>query len=249
MALASTTTYNATAQRLIDLALIDIGVAGQGGSQGAAVDANLRPQALDLLNIVLKEFDSLGMLTFDVQRRTQTLTAGVASYTLSNDVTDVDDPMRYTQSGATVGSQVTIMSRDEYMYQPDRTIQGPVYRFFPENSFDANGIQVITLNLFPVPPNTGDTLEYAAAIRVKDVTDYGQTIGVPQKWLNAITLTLGARLAPSYSLGVDRLSYHNARAKEARDQVMNDNGERGPVQLVPFGQTYGFGWGARVGYR
>lgn len=240
MALATTTTYNVTAQRLIDLALIDIGVAGQGGSQGASVDPNLRAQALDLLNILLKEFDTKGMLTFDVQRRTQTLTAGVATYTLSNDVTDVDDIARYTQAGATVGNQVTVMARNEYMYQPDRTIQGPVYRFFPENGFDASGIQVITLNLFPVPPNTGDTLEYAAAIRVRDVTDLSQNVGVPQKWLNAVVQSLGVRLGPSYSLGVDRLSYLNKRASDAVDAAFADSGERGNVQLVPFGNSSGY---------
>jgi hypothetical protein len=241
MALSSTTTYNVTAQRVIDLALIDIGVAGQGGSQGAAVDPNLRAQALDVLNLVLKELDTLGMLTFNVQRRVQTLTAGVASYVLSNDVSDVDDPARYTISGSTVGNQVTVMSRDEYMYQPDRTIQGPVYRFFPENSFDANGIQQITLNLFPVPSNTGDTLEYAAAIRMQDVTTLSQTIGLPQKWFNAVVQALAARLGPSYSLGVDRLSYLNKRASDAIDAAFEDSGERGNVQLVPFGVASAYG--------
>src|SRR6266404_3302866 len=202
MAISTTSTYDITGERLIDLALIDIGVAGQGGSQGAAVDPNLRAQALDMLNLVLKELDTQGMLSFNVVRRVQTLTAGVASYTLSNDVSDVDDPMRYTQAGATTGSQVTVMARDEYMWLPDRTIQGPVYRFFPENSFDASGINQITLSLFPVPPNTGDTLEYAAAVRMKDVSALDQTIGVPQAWLNAIVQSLAARLGPSYSLGV-----------------------------------------------
>jgi hypothetical protein len=243
MALATTSSYNITAQRLIDLALIDIGVAGQAGS----VDPNLRAQALDMLNLVLKQLDTKGMLQFNVTRRTQTLTSGVASYVLSNDVTDVDDPMRYTPSGSTTASQVTVMARDEYMYLPDRTLQGPVYRFFPESNFDANGITQITLSLFPVPPNTGDTLEYGAAIRMKDVTDLGQSIGVPQKWLSAIVQTLAARLGPSYSLGIDRISYLNKRADEAIDAALEDSGEHGPLQLVPFG-THG-AYSQRGSYR
>lgn len=243
MAIATTKTYNLTAQRLIDLALMDIGVAGQGGAAGANVDGNLRPQALDLLNILLKELDDLGMLLFNVTRRTQTLTAGTSSYLLANDVSDVDGPMRYTQSGATTASQVTVMARDEYMELPDRTIQGPVLRFYPEPSFDAAGIKQITLYLYPVPPNTGDTLEYAAGIRTADVTTLAQTIGIPQKWLNTILWGLGSRLAPSYNTPVDKMSWFNKRFETARDAAFEDDGERGPVQLVPFGQTYGYGAG------
>lgn len=244
MAIATTKTYNLTAQRLIDLALMDIGVAGQGGAAGASVDANLRPQALDLLNILLKELDDLGMLLFNVTRRTQTLTSGTASYLLANDVSDVDDPMRYTQSGATTGSQVTTMARDEYMALPDRTIQGTPLRFYSEPSFDANGIKQLTLYVWPVPPNTGDTLEYAAAIRTADVTTLTQTIGVPQKWLNTILWGLASRLAPSYNMAVDKMSWFNKRFETARDAAFEDDGERGPVQLVPFGSTYGYGMGA-----
>jgi len=249
MAVSSTSTFNLSGQRLIDLALMDIGVAGQGGSAGASVDPNLRPQALDLLNVVLKSLDSYGMLLWNVSRRTQTLTAGVASYLLPNEVSDVDEPARYTQAGATVGSQVTMMSRDEYMYQPDRTIQGPVYRMFPEKSLDVTGVEQMVLNLFPVPPNTGDTLEYAASIRVRDVSDMSQTVGVPQKWLNAVLWSLGARLAPSYAMGVDKLSYFNKRASDEVDRVLGDDTERGNVQLVPWSQQYAYGYGVRGNYR
>lgn len=243
MAIATTKTYNLTAQRLIDLALMDIGVAGQGGAAGASVDSNLRPQALDLLNILLKELDDLGMLLFNVTRRTQTLTAGTASYLLANDVSDVDDPMRYTQAnGSPVASQVTVMARDEYMTLPDRTIQGPVLRFYPEPSFDATGIKQITLYLYPVPPNTGDTLEYAAGIRLADVTTLQQTIGVPQKWLNTILWGLTSRLAPSYSMDVQKMSWFNKRFTDARDAAFEDDTERGPLQLVPFGQSLNYSW-------
>lgn len=249
MAIATTKTYNLSAQRLIDLALMDIGVAGQGGAAGASVDSNLRPQALDLLNILLKELDDLGMLLFNVARRTQTLTSGTSAYVLANDVSDVDDPMRYTPTGSTSGSQVTVMARDEYMQLPDRTITGPVLRFYPEPSFDATGIKQITLYLYPVPPNTGDTLEYAATIRTADVTALNQTLGIPQKWLNTVLWGLAARLAPSYNMAVDKMSWFNKRFETARDAAFEDDGERGPVQLVPFGQTYGYGAGGMGGRR
>lgn len=238
MTTATTSTYAPSAQRLIDLALTDIGVAGQG----SAVDPNLRAQALDVLNLVLKELDSEGAFLVNITRRTLPLVSGTSSYVLTNDVRDLDEPARYTQAGATYGSQVTSMARDEYMSLPDRTIQGPVYRYYQEKSLDATGIQQITLYLFPVPPNTGDSLEYAACLRMKDVTDISQTIPLPQNWFQAVRWGLGANLAPSYGR-LDMVKGLTASFEAARDKAIEDDNERGNVQAVPFGNQYGYGYG------
>lgn len=238
MTTAATTTYQPTAQRLIDLALMDIGVAGQAGS----VDPNLRVQALDILNLLLKELDDEGAFLTNITRRIQTLTAGVSSYVLTNDVRDLDEPARYTASGATYGSQVTAMARDEYMTLPDRTIQGPVYRYYAEKGLDANGIQQVTLYLFPVPPNTGDTLEYAACLRTKDITDVSQTIPLPQNWYQAIRYGLAAGLAPSYGR-LDLVAGLQKSFEDKREKALEDDNERGNVQAVAFGNQYGYGYG------
>lgn len=236
MATSSTNSFNLTAQRLIDLALMDLGVNGPAGT----LDANLRPMALDMLNMVIKNTDTGGEYSWRQSRLIQTLTAGVAAYTLSNRVNDLDQPARYTQAGATYGSQVESMTRDEYMSLPDRTIQGTPFRYYSESALDANGIQFITLYLYPVPPNTGDTLEYAAILSALDVTDLGQTIDAPQKWLNVYRKALAFELAPAFN-AMDRVSYLRAAYKEAVDQASNDDGERGDLQIVPFGGTsYGY---------
>src|SRR5712671_603430 len=160
MATSGTNTFNLTAQRLIDLALMDIGVNGPGGT----VDPNLRTMALDVLNMVIKNTDTGGEYSWRTARLTQTLTSGVAGYALANRVNDLDQPARYTQAGATYGSQVTSMTRDEYMALPDRTIHGTPFRYFAESALDVNGLQFLTIYLYPVPPNTGDTLEYSAVL-------------------------------------------------------------------------------------
>lgn len=245
MATSSTTSYNLTAQRLIDLALTDVGVAGQGGS----VDPNLRQQALDLLNVLMKRLDVEGAFLWRITRRTQTLTSGTASYVLTNDVYDLDQPARYTAAGATYGSQVTAMSRDEYMTLPDRTVQGTPYRYYAEKSLDASGIEQITLYLYPVPPNTGDTLEYAAVLRAKDVTDISQTLDLPQKWMSVARWGLALSLAQSYMVSSDRIAFFKKMFDDEKELALNDDNERGDVQIVPFSTQYGYGWGGNGGYR
>jgi hypothetical protein len=237
MATSATTSYNLTAQRLIDMCLTDVGATGPG-----VTDANLRPHALELLNVLIKQLDVDGVLLWKVPRRTETLTAGTASYVLSNDVYDLDEPARYVQSGATYGSQVTAMARDEYMSTPDRTIQGPPTRYYVEKALDASGIEQITLYLYPVPPNTGDTLEYAAVIRAKDVTTLAQTLDVPQKWLAALRWGLCQSLGPSYNVPIDRMSWFGARFEESKRTALLDDNERGNVQLVPYqNSSYNYG--------
>lgn len=243
MATSATSTYNLTAQRIIDLALVDLGVAGQG----SAVDPILRQQALDHLNLILKDIDAEAGLLWRTVRRTQALTAGQASYVLAEDVSDLDQPARYTQSGATFGSQVQAMARDEYMRLPDRTLAGTSYQYYAEKSLDAAGIQIVTLFLYPVPPTTGDTLEYAANLKGRDVVTLDQTLDIPQKGMTAVRWGLAHSLGPSYNTPVDKLSYLNARYVDAKRMLILDDNERGDVQIVPFGgTTYGYGfWGSR----
>lgn len=246
MATSTTTAYNLTAQRLIDLALMDVGVAGQDGS----VDPSLRAQALDLLNIFVKRLDVDGDFLWHIQRRIQTLTAGQANYTLLNDVYDIDEPARYTQAGATIGSQMTPMARDEYMIVGDRTLQGTPFRYYAEKSLDATGIEQITVYLYPTPPNTGDTMEYAAVLRSHDITDLSQTLDIPQKWLSTVRWGLAASLGPSYSAPIERIAFCQKQYEVDRDKAIGDDNERGSVQLVPFGQSYGYGaWSSNGGYR
>lgn len=237
MSTASTTSYNLSAQDMIDLALADIGVNGPEGTP----NPSLRPLGLKHLNLVLKRLAVEGAFTWRIQRRTQTLTSGTSAYVLTNDVDDIDQPARYTAVGATYGSWVTPMVRDEYMTLPDRTIQGVPFRYYVEKALDTNGIEFITLYLYPVPPNTGDTIEYAAVIRAKDVTSVSQTLDIPQKWLQALRFGLAASLCFPFGVPVDRSTQLGKLFEGEIEMAVNEDNERGDVNVVPFGTTYAYG--------
>jgi hypothetical protein len=240
MATSSTTTFNLSAQEFIDLSLTDIGAIGPDGQ----TNANLRPHALKLLNILVKQLDAKGILTWKAPRRTTTLTAGTASYTLTSDSYDVDSPARYVQSGSTTGSQVMPMARDEYMQLPDRTIQGPPTRYYIERAIDpTTALVTITVYFYPVPPNTGDTVEFATQTKSQDLTTLAQNLDVNQKWLDAIRWGLTHSLCPAYNVPTDRMSYFRGVAEKAAADALQDDNERGPMQFVPFGDSYYGNWG------
>jgi hypothetical protein len=240
VATSSTTTFNLSAQDFIDLSLVDVGAVGPEGG----TSPNLRPHALKLLNIIVKTLDIKGILTWRAPRRTTTLTASQASYALGSDAYDIDEPARYTQAGDTYSSQVTPMARDEYMSLPDRTLVGPPIRYYVERALDAStGLVALTMYLYPIPPNTGDTIELATQVRSKDLTDLAQTLDVTQKWMDAIRWRLTHDLCPAYNVPIDRMSYFRKLAETALDEALGDDNERGNVQFVPFGnQSYWYGY-------
>ena len=135
------------------------------------------------------------------------------------------------------------MSRDEYMSEPDRTIQGVSYRYFVDRALDATGILALTMYLYPVPANTGDTIEIAAAIKGQDLTSLAQTIDVNQKWLDAIRWSLVVALGPAYNVPIATQQFYRSIASEKVDEALEDDNERGDVQIVPFGGQSGYGYG------
>jgi hypothetical protein len=229
---SGTVTFNLSAQDLIDLSLADLGAIGPTDT-----NATLRPHALKALNLVMKRVDTKGTLTWRSPRRVVSLIAGTANYVLANDTYDIDQPARYVQFGSTFGSQVTAMARDEYMSLPDRTIQGVSTRYFVDRGLDASGILQLTVYLYPVPPTTGDTIEIASALKSQDVTSLAQTLDISQKWMDAVRWNLTLNLAPSYNQPIDRLQFFRSMAGEYLSDALEDDNERGDVQIVPFGSS------------
>ena len=243
MSTSGTTSFNISAQDLIDLSLTDVGANGP-----AYQDPSLRPHAMKALNLVMKSIDTKGLFTWRAPRRSISMIAGTSSYLLAEDTYDIDAPARYTQSGATYGSQVTPMARDEYMSLPDRTIQGIPMRYYADRSLAADGIEALTLYLYPVPPTTGDTLEIASALKSQDVTNVAQTLDVNQKWLDAIRWNLTLSLSAAYNVPLDRTQFFKAMADEKLGDALNDDNERGDVQIVPFGGSYGYTYRSQGNY-
>jgi hypothetical protein len=239
MATSTTSTFNISAQDLIDLSLTDIGANGVEGTP----NPNLRPTSLKVLQLLLKEMDTTGVFTWKIQRRTQNLIAGQASYALSNDVSDIDKSARYTLFGATMATPVMPMTREEYMRQPDRTIQGVSYLYYVEKALDTTGIEFITLFLYPVPANTGDALEYVAVLRMLDVSSLTQTLDLPQKFLNAVRWSLSCELAYPFGCPSDRLAMCKAKRDEAMAAAIGDDTQRGDLQLVPWANSVAYGYG------
>jgi len=169
-----------------------------------------------------------------MSRLTTTSVASQANYTLSALAFDVDAPVSYLSSGGTTRVPIEPMSRDEYMQKPDRTSTASVpSQYFIEKTL-SGGRVALTMYLYPVPVGSGDTIEYAAALRSKDFTDGATNPDFPSSWTNCLKWGLSALLAPSYAQA-PLVMVFKPLFEEAREKLLGADNEKQGITFVPFG--------------
>ena len=249
MAVPATSTYNPNRARIVQLALTNVGAIGPGTVSPSQDAAPLVAHANDLLNILVKSMDADGTLQWRSGPRTVTTTAGQPSYLLPSDVYDVDPPARYTISGQTVGTQIQPMSTDMWMTLGDRTLTGIPIQYYLIKNLDATGTEVNTLYFYPIPANTGDTVEYEAVTKARDQSTDVDTLDVPQLWIRCLVYGLSADLAPGYGLDMSRIQYFQKLFEDERQRCLEQDQEHADVQIAPWGSYYGGGVGRTGNYR
>ena len=228
MAIAVTNDFNMNRDQVIADALTMVGAIKPGGSAtGGKLD-----HANRVLNSLVKSIDADGSLIERIVRRTTTTTDGDADFTTATDVLDIHQPMTYLRSGGTARTHIRAITRADYMRISNRTVEGVPQFYLVEKVSPTT----VTITLWPVPDATGDTIEYAAAIRVADFDDGSNDPDYPTKFLRALTYGLAADLAPTYG----QAALAGALGQEFRAELakqIQDNNERGDLTLVPFGSS------------
>jgi hypothetical protein len=232
MATSGTITFQEQRDEIISDALTRVGAIGPGRPPTGPQ----KTHASRALNRVVKSVDPQGLKLWKVVRRTFTTTQGTATYTPANDVMSFDEPMTYMVSGQTSRSIITQMSRDDYMRISDRTQQGTPTLYFEEQALNSSGLNQLTVTFWPVPPATGDTIEYAALTRVQNFDTAANTPDFPVEWTSMLVYGLAKELA--YDYGDPVLAQALAQEFEREKAIMiQQNTEHGNVILVPFGAS------------
>lgn len=236
MSVPATSSYLPNRARIVQLALTNVGAIGPGAVNPTQEASALVAHGNDVLNVLVKSMDADGIMTWRLGRQTLTTVANQAAYVLTDDINDIDPPARYTIAGQTSGSIISPMSNDDYESLGTRTLTGISNMYLITKALDATGLNQITMTFYPVPANTGDTIEYMPVTRARDQNTDADTLDVPQMWLRCLVFGLSADLSLAYGQPgmYDRFS---VAFENERQRCLEQDGERGPVQLVPFGAT------------
>lgn len=236
MTIGATTSFADQRDDIISSALENLGAIAPGEARNNS-NSPLFDVGARALNRLVKTIDTTGKRLWRTVRRTATMTAGVDTVTLASDVLLVDDPARYVRSGEVAGLQVMAMSRMDYMVLADRTTAGQARQFFFEQTLSG-----ATLKLWPVPDQTGDTLEYVAYTRAADFTSGSTNPDFPSEWSECLVYGLTVALAPKF-LQTGLIQTFKPLYDQALDALVNNDGERGNLVLSPWG-AYSSGGGA-----
>ncbi len=233
MAVGTTDTFVSTRDEIISDALANLGVIGPGED----ATGPSRTHAARRLDAIVKELDSKGQFLWRLSRLTTTTSASTATVTISALAIDIDEPIRYTKSGATAAVTLTPMTRDEYMALPDRTITADVpSRYFIEKTL-SGGRASITLYLYPEPEDANDTVEYAAFLRAKDFNTGSTNPDFPSSWTRCLGFILTADLAPTYKQP-GLVKTYEAMYKPLLEELLGADNEKQGLTFVPFGSGY-----------
>lgn len=232
MTLAAVDTWSEQRDEIISDALANVGALGPG----QAAVGRMRDHAARALNRIVKSLDVEGQFLWRMSRLTLATIASTSSYALNARAFDIDEPMSYLAAGQTGRNLMLPMTRDEFMSLTDRTNTGTPGRYFIEKTLTGDGRILCTANLWPVPDTTGDTIEYAAALRALDYTTGANTSDFPTSWVLALVYGLSAELAPAYNQPALVAQYRELFEGEIAKQVGADN-EKQDLTFVPFGGT------------
>lgn len=236
MAVGTTDTFVSSCEEICSRALANLGAIGPGET----ASGKMLTDAKNRLNALVKSIDADGQTLWRISRLTTTTTASTATVTISALAVDIDEPIRYTKSGASTGVPLSPMTRDEYMAVPNRTATADTpTKYFVEKTL-SGGRASITLRLYPVPEDSGDTVEYAAFLRGKDFETSATNPDFPSSWTNCLEWGLTSLLAPSYAQPALMASFGGMYVAEKNRLLAADN-EKQDTVLVPFGLAGSYG--------
>lgn len=225
MATGSTDTFELNRDAIIAAGLANVGAIGPGDTRSAN-NSTLFDFAADALNRVAKSIDKDGQRLWRIVRRTTTSAAATDSFVLGTDVLDVDGPMAYTRAGQVARTQIIAMSREDYMRLADRTSAGIPRQYYVERTLSTK-----TVFLWPVPDATGDTIEYAVALRGKDFTSGADTPDFTSKWTSCLVYGLTVELAAPFRQ-LDLMETYKPLFETEKAILVGDDTERGNVHFM-----------------
>lgn len=182
---------------------------------------------VDFLQMLLASLQSDGIILQAIERYSQPLTDGVASYQAPDDTLDVENGavVRSAQGNDIPLSMISSMR--DYNSRSIKTLSGQPTEYYVER----NPTGTTTVYLFPVPTADWTAIIYPRVRRLRDNDRGDVSIDVPVKFMEPVALKLAARYARHYN--------RDSKAKalldeysEAHQRAMNDETGRGPMRFT-----------------
>ena len=126
------------------------------------------------INLMLAELANRGLNQWTISEATQTVTEGTREYTLDSSVIDIlDVVLRRTEGSTTTDTQMSRVSRSEYINIPTKGTKARPNQYF----LDKQNTPV--LKIWPAPENSTDILVFNKMVRMDDADKATNTMDLP----------------------------------------------------------------------
>jgi hypothetical protein len=241
------------ASEMIQDALQDLRVIQDGASPttGDTTDA------IRKINFLLKKWATKGLMLWTLDTLIIPMGATKSFYTVGPVGADITSyrPLRalngtfarQVSGGQNLDTQLTLLSRQEYMTLGNKGSQGVINAFYydPQMSTTALGVSApstaynpansVGVFYFYVTPSDTTRTAYCQVQRpIQEITSGAQTFDLPLEWYEALTKNLAAALADKYEVPEARLIRIKQEAKMMLDEIADWGAtEQAPVTFQP----------------
>ncbi len=126
------------------------------------------------INLMLAEWANRGLNQWTISEATQTVTEGTREYTLDSNVIDIlDVVLRRTEGSTTTDTQMSRVSRSEYINIPTKGTKARPNQYFVDKQ------NTPVLKIWPAPENSTDILVFNKMVRMDDADKATNTVDLP----------------------------------------------------------------------
>ena len=174
------------------------------------------------MNLMFADWANRGLNLWTVNQSTQALTQGTATYTFNANFTDLLEVV-VRRSG--VDTELTRMSRSEYLALPNKTTQGRPSQYYYDRQITPQ------ITLWATPENSTDTLVYYYVKRIEDVDTLVNTGDAPFRFLPCMVAGLAYYL--SVKKAPDRVQLLKSIYEEEFQRAAAEDEDRVPLKIQP----------------
>lgn len=184
------------------------------------------------LNVQLDAIQAEGKIIRAVEMEEVDITAGTATYTLSDEIIDVEGDAMLIRDDDETETIVRYMPRSEWQVISNKDSQGHPSRYYPEK------LATITVKLWPVP-DFDATLRLQAVRLLRDVTATNQTLDFERHWIRYVITDLAYEVAMANGQDLAFCQMLKSEAETLKTLSRGHAKQRGPIQMVSMHRT---GW-------
>ena len=174
------------------------------------------------MNLMFADWANRGLNLWTVKQSTQALTQGTATYTFNTNFTDL---LEVVLRRSNVDTELTRMSRAEYLAIPNKTTQGRPSQYY------YNRQTTPEITLWATPENSTDTLVYYYVKRIEDMDTLINTADAPFRFLPCMVAGLAYYL--SVKKAPDRVQLLKSIYEEEFQRAAAEDEDRVPLKIQP----------------